>query len=76
MCSVLLRGRIEEGWFMNGVLEGKGRILEYTERECLRVYEGEVHQGKPQGIGCARFLPSGEVYEGEWVEGKRMGYGK
>lgn len=72
LCSVLLRYRVEQGWFKNGLLEGRGRILEYLDLG-LRVYEGEVHLGKAHGQGTAHYMPVGDRYTGQWLEGKRSG---
>ena len=76
MCSVLLRNRVEQGWFHNGLLEGRGRILEYLELGMLRMYEGDVKQNKPHGQGNAKYFPSGETHSGSWVHGNRSGKGK
>ena len=40
------------------------------------MYEGEVKQGKAHGKGNAKYFPSGETYNGSWVEGNRSGIGK
>jgi hypothetical protein len=57
-----------EGKCKNGLAQGKG-IANGTDR-----YEGLFYKGLPQGEGTYTWS-NGDVYAGEWVEGKRHGIG-
>jgi len=39
------------------------------------VYEGDMVNGKPHGIGKLMYVYGG-VYEGDWVDGEQTGMGK
>lgn len=64
-------GKRYEGDFVNGQQTGKG-IYIYSNGDR---YEGDVNCGKHTGIGIYIWKDSGSVYEGEWMDDKRTGYG-
>jgi len=35
-----MRGRLEEGWMINGQMSLTGRVIEIIDKDNLRVYEG------------------------------------
>ena len=49
-------------------------IVWIGDKETLPKYEGDVENGKPNGVGILIF-PSGSKYVGEWKDGKRTGHG-
>lgn len=65
--------RIEEGWFKDGLLQVKGRIVSFMSADgnVASVYEGEVMDGKPHGIGKRKTYPDRVEVYGLWVGGER-----
>jgi len=56
--------------------ENYGKVSE-KEGESEIIYEGEIKDGKPNGICTAQFYRDGELYsqiESVWIHGKRNGY--
>ena len=49
-------------------------IVWIPDKETLPKYEGDVENGKPNGVGILIF-PSGYKYIGEWKDGKYNGQG-
>ena len=49
-------------------------IVWIPDKGTLPKYEGDVENGKPNGVGILIF-PSGEKYVGEWKNGERHGQG-
>ena len=60
-----------EGEFQQDFCEGNGKMITFDGH----VLEGYFSKGKIKGLGV-EVLPSGERYEGEFVEGIRNGKGK
>ena len=60
------------GTFYNGKLDGQG-VITYPDGSTL---EGEFRAGKPYYCKGTLRQPSGDVDEGEWVEGRLTGEGK
>lgn len=60
-----------EGEFLNGKLDGNGRI-EYKSQK--NIYEGEFRNGQIEGRGMFQYF-NGDVYEGEMSQGKMHGKG-
>ena len=64
-------GKVFEGEFVNGVLQGQPRTLTTLWYH----YEGDVLNGEPHGMG-KKTLRNGQVWEGEYCESARVGKGK
>ena len=47
---------------------------EFGDKETHPKYEGDVENGKPNGLGIFIY-PNGNKYVGEWKDGKRNGQG-
>lgn len=55
----------------NGEMTGIGKI---TNEETGFVFEGQIKDGLPHGIGQSN-LADGRVYEGDFFDGRRHGWG-
>ena len=62
-------GGFYEGTFDNGEIEGHGYRLFGLSGA---TYSGQFHCGEMHGQGLL-WYPSGEQYEGTWVEGRKEG---
>jgi hypothetical protein len=62
-----------QGNCVNGLGEGEV-TAECRHTEGIHRYQGEMKGGKPHGKGTYYF-PSGNIYNGEWQNGKRNGWG-
>lgn len=67
---ITVEGIIYEGDWDDGLLEGQGRIESST-----MLYIGSVSKNLPHGIGTERWQ-NGDIFEGEFFEGKKNGKGK
>lgn len=70
-------GRYYEGYWANGLREGKGfeKFEISNSSSQWNIYEGDYHAGKAHGKGIYRWH-NGEVYTGDWKEGLRDGKGQ
>ncbi|HYK76418.1 MAG TPA: hypothetical protein VEV16_05540 [Daejeonella sp.] len=70
-CKVLLPAIAEkyDGGCNNGKAQGNGKA------EGVDTYEGEFKGGLPDGRG-SYIWKNGDVYEGQWIKGKREGEGQ
>ena len=59
-----------EGDFLNGISQGYGI---QTDKE--GVYMGEMHKGKREGMGKYLYNERKEIYEGEWKNDYKEGFG-
>ena len=55
-----------------GIYTVEAKKIEYPDG---RVYEGQVKNKKPNGVGTMRY-PDGTIYTGDWVNGMRQGKGE
>lgn len=69
----VFEGSIEHGKFVTGVYKYvngqvyEGEIIIKSESDCL----GFFHDNQPNGHGEVRY-PNGDIYTGEWKDGKRQ----
>ena len=61
---------VYEGEIINGLFDGKGKIVLTTGQE----YVGEFSKGKRSGKGICKY-PNGEKYDGSWLNDMREGKG-
>ena len=59
-----------EGDFVNGTSQGYG-----IQNDMEGVYMGQMHQGKRDGIGKYLYTGRKEIYEGEWKNDNKDGFG-
>ena len=68
------------GYFKDNLRHGQGRLLMPAESNLMEfgpqfdIYEGTFEYGKLEGRGVIRYA-NGKTYEGEFKEGKKVGYG-
>ncbi len=68
-------GSVWQGEFRNGeAWTGKGHWSFFIDGKPTGDYDGELHEGDPEGFGKYGF-PGGSVYEGEWHRGVFCGKG-
>ena len=68
-------GTFYEGNFRNGEYDGYGTLKAHAEYyDQTSEYEGEFKNGIKHGKGKETKL-SGEIYDGDFVEGVRKGFG-
>ena len=66
-----IEGQIEEGWFRNALLDGKGRKILPT----LDMYSGYFKEGRLDGYGTYYNNNNGFTYKGDFKKGNRHGQG-
>lgn len=72
---IYVNGRVYEGQFSNDLKDGYGNELFPNKNR----YEGYYSEGKPEGtillkncLGKGLYLwQNGELYDGQWVQGKK-----
>lgn len=72
--SALAANNVELGCISGDCVNGKGTIVEETDRG-LRTYRGDFVEGKFQGYGRLAFNDEGESYKGRFMLGKKWGRG-
>lgn len=75
------RGEPNSGVAADGTINGKGKLVwrvrgsaSYDPKTIFSVYQGELLGGRPNGRGRLE-IRSGEVFEGDWVDGRLHGSG-
>ena len=75
------RGEENSGIAADGTISGKGKLVwrvrgsaSYDPKTIFSVYQGEMRDGRPNGRGRLE-IRSGEVFEGDWVNGALEGSG-
>ncbi len=63
-----------EGLFMDGVLDGKGKIIKIDENRRKNVYKGDIKNYKKEGKGEEK--TNDYTYEGEFMNDNKHGKGK
>ena len=69
--KVLSNGDIEEGYWQNGGLQGRGRDINLSGV----YYIGEYKEGERNGEGTRYFSTGNKWYEGGWKDGQHYGQG-
>ena len=64
-----------EGDFVNGRLNGIGKVIKRKGDDAVEIYEGEFKDGKLNGKG-KETMSYGTIYEGEFKHGKLYGKGR
>jgi hypothetical protein len=84
VCVACVASRLPSGEFCHGRVivtrEDRNFRVEIKDRKGYYhdrsgIYVGEIRDGKPHGWG-RKLFSSGSVYEGEWKNGERRGYGE
>eukprot|EP00347_Sterkiella_histriomuscorum_P005756 403355389 len=66
---------IKEGYFVYGILDGKGCQFDIHDKNENYYYDGEFVMGKYHGKGCM-IMSRGIMYHGDFFNGQRQGAGK
>ena len=65
---------IQEGYWKNGSLHGRGREIRGNMRGFLEYYIGDYKKGRRDGQGTL-YYENGDKYEGGWKDGDKHGQG-